>query len=36
MSGTGMVRAFDIYINSSIRLSTIEQLKRLLENYQKM
>jgi len=31
----GPVRAFDTYINSSIRLS-IEQLKRLLENYQKM
>jgi len=32
----GPVRAFDTYINSSIRLSSIEQLKRLLENYQKM
>ena len=31
----GPVRAFDTYINSSIRLS-VEQLKRLLENYQKM
>ena len=31
----GPVRAFDTDINSSIRLS-IEQLKRLLENYQKM